>query len=478
MAESTGLARLIDGRSLSSRSIAFDWANVGASGLRIGALLDVVKRDPRWLPPRTGHIGNWGDITLGRSGALDFNKAICTNGYGYPLVHALTQTEGAGAEGERSGDWVYLPGSLVEGGRRTELPLLTWDGAQFVSRGRDRSYFCPFVQTAIDGELAPLVEVQWARLRGRPGFDVRLEAELIARNAAAARALLKALLEEAAGRDNPRRAFQDLIRLGAAKDGLISRCELRPAGKGFWLGGVLYADADRLAEAAMIPFLAAADPRAFFREIKDAPPCVPLISNHVTSILSAIFMSHCRDPLADGPGLAQPFNLHLHWGARDMAGYPPRRSGYFGQDSSLKSLRWMCAAIVSRFPEINPIAFGLLPAAAFMLCPSSAHPDDGALLSELFDSVRAARDGDSDDPGLALKAVEAAAGEWHARSSRSLSRYFRGRFGGRRGAIDAQDAPSESEPVEPGGFRELTFRQACMIVGALDGLEAGGAHAS
>ena len=104
------------------------------------------------------------------------------------------------------------------------------------------------------------------------------------------------------------------------------------------------------------------------------------------------------------------------------------------------------------------MCIGLLPAAIFMLCPASAYPKDVEILSELFKSVY---------PLLTQESVLHATKEWHQRRYRDLSGYSRSRFQQQGGTPSPIGTLSESEPIEPPGFTDLTFSQACMTVGAL-----------
>ena len=52
-------------------------------------------------------MGNWEEIVQGRARVMDFNKAICASGLGYPLIYCFNQTED---EALLAGDWAYLPG--------------------------------------------------------------------------------------------------------------------------------------------------------------------------------------------------------------------------------------------------------------------------------------------------------------------------------------------------------------------------------
>jgi hypothetical protein len=155
----------------------------------------------------------------------------------------------------------------------------------------------------------------------------------------------------------------------------------------------------------------------------------------------------------------RPFNLHFHWGARDMAGFPPRKNGYFVEKSTTRSLRAILNTLVATFPEVDPVCFLLLPASIFMLCPTSAHPRDVELLSELINQVRKI----PPDQG----AVDAATRSWLSLRSHELSQYFLRRFHPRHGILHAKSPAAASKPIEASGFGEITIRQACMIVGAL-----------
>ncbi|MFT3770638.1 MAG: DUF6025 family protein [Minicystis sp.] len=456
--EALGLSSSVDVEGLASRRTAFDSVHMGMEDLPIGALLDVIRSGAAPEAPRTGHIGNWEDIALGRAGAMDFNKAICARGLGYPLVYCFTQTE---AEESALGDWVYLPGSLAERGRRIALPLFTWDGVSFARRERTRALFCPLVQAEVDGALSPLVELHWRRMQRIPRFQFKLEAAVIAEHADEVRAMLALLLEEASASENPRSMFQDLISHAAARDGAVARCEIRREGAGYWVDDFHYPSTEALVEAVLIPFRAVTDPRRFFAEIASLPPFFPVLSNVVSRIFVALFT-------ADGAGASRGLNLHLHWGARDMAGFPPRQKGYFISRSKTRSLRILCEALVKHFPDFDPLCFVLLPAAIFMLCPTSAHPGDAALLSELFRQIREEVPAfDARRPLIALERAEEVTRSFRARREGALSPYFLNRFRARIGVLHAGDLPAESEPVEPEGFRELTLRQACMILGAL-----------
>ncbi|MEU6083345.1 DUF6025 family protein [Streptomyces sp. NPDC047108] len=452
--EELDLLTAAEAEGLADGSRSFLPVHLGTRDVPIGALLDLVHKEDALLPPRSGHLGNWEDIALGRSGPMDFNTAICGQGHGYPLIYGFTRTETDPAG--TGGDGVYLPGSLVDQGRRTELPLFTWDGRRFARRDRDRPLFCPLVQTEEDGTLTPLVDVHLRRMRAITGYRFALEATALVDRGDAVAAMLTELLERASRRDNPRRAFADLVSHAVRLDGDVARCELRPEGAGYRLDGHRYASARELAEAALLPFRALTDPARFFERIGELPPVLPVVSHLLTGVLTGMFATHYPDGPA-APGVA-PFTTHLHWGARSMAGCPPRRGGYFTSRAAVRGMRSISDALVGRFADAAPLCVVLLPAPVFMLCPAGTDTGDTERMAALFRAVTAARPGEEYDAALA----------WLRTHQGGLSDYLRGRFREGSGVPYGGVRRDPAVPVEPDGFRDLTFRQASAIVAAFE----------
>jgi hypothetical protein len=455
---------------------SFDWTHLGQSELPIGSLLRLLRADPALCPPRSGHLGNWEDIALGRAGAMDFNQAICASGLGYPLIYAFNQTEDATLT---AGDWVYLPGSLASRGGRVALPLSTRDGAGWARRGHDHPLFVPFVRTEQDGETLPLTQVHWRRMQaiaersaaGARPLRFRLEAAIIHAHRARLAPMLVALLEAASRRDNPRRGFADLISHAAALDGRVTRTSIRRDAAGYWLDDDCFASTEALVDATFLVFEAVADPDAFFARIGRTPalpPRLPVMAGLLVGVLSAILATHYPDVAIDRDTMTRPYNLHFHWGARDMAGYPPRRKGYFSERTTTRSIRQICDTLVSEFSDVDPVYFALMPAALFLLCPADVHPGDGAALAELFARVAAGTAvyaGSTDD--RMMTEVDRIVRDWLATAQATLSPYFLNRFTARRGVLHDTEVPEASRAAEPDGFGELNLRQACMIIGAL-----------
>ncbi|WP_050995228.1 DUF6025 family protein [Bradyrhizobium liaoningense] len=452
------LGDVVDVDALADRRKNYQGVHMGTRALPIGTLKRVLSRALVSDIPRTGHLGNWDDIARGRSGAMDFNRTICGNGLGFPLIYSFTQTETVGSD---HGDQVYLPGSIVQDGKRRLLALYTWDGTAFVRRSREISWFCPFTQAEVDGRLVPLANLHWRRMQRLHGWSFVLEAAVLAERSETVRMMMAALLETASRSSNPRAMFQDLIGHAATHDGRIAPCEISRDGDAYWLDEIRYESVEALIEGIMMPILAVTEPEHFFSILPGLPPKIPVMSNTVARLLVATF-------LAPPPRKLRDFVLHLHWGARDMAGFPPRRKGYFTARSKTRSLRILCDALVGAVPSFRPICVALLPAAVFMLCPTSAHPRDSELLSDLFHRVsRVPIEQESLDPLRMARPLEYVIEAWWAARAHAISPYFRSRFLPRRGVLHPGCLPGCSDPVEPDGFATLTLQQGCIIVGAM-----------
>ncbi|MFR0352438.1 DUF6025 family protein [Streptomyces sediminimaris] len=447
-----GLRSAAEADALAAGEKAFAPVHVGTRDLPIGVLLELLGRHEDLVPPRTGHLGNWEDIALGRSGPMDFNTAVCGAGHGYPLIYGFTRTE-ADTDG---GDEAYQPGSLIEQGKRDILALHTWDGRRFVRRDRSRPLFCPLTRADVDGELVPLVDLHWRRMLKIPGYRFRQWATVLVDRAPLVTDMLTLLVEQSDATARQGTRLPELISHAVRLDGEVSRCTVVRDGTGYLLDGHRYPSARALAEAALVLVRSLAEPAAFFEQLPALPPVLPVMSLQLTNVLFGLLGTHRPDRPAGTP--ESPFVTHLHWGARAMAGCPPRRSGYLTRRSTVRSLRAITAPLVRGFDEAAPVAFVLLPAQVFMLCPPSTSPADGELLTGLFRAVLAAAPDGAHDVAL----------DWLREHRDRLSPYLRGRFANGAGVPADGTSRDPAVPVEPEGFRELTFRQACMVVGAFE----------
>jgi hypothetical protein len=212
----------------------------------------------------------------------------------------------------------------------------------------------------------------------------------------------------------------------------------------------------------MLPLHALTEPKWFFEHIRELPPVLPVISLLLTNVLFAVLGVHRPDET--GVPDEGPFITHLHWGARAMAGCPPRRNGYFARRSRIRPMRTITASLVAHFAQIKPICFVLLPAPVFMLCPPSTSPHDVEWMNRLVRSVLTAA------PDAAYDIALAELGGCYA----EFSDYLSARFDEGSGVLSDGGSREPAVPVEPEGFRDLSFRQASAMVAAFEHVRNGG----
>ncbi|WP_193370944.1 DUF6025 family protein [Pelagibius marinus] len=463
--DETSAAAKLSSRQLErfdNRELAFDWVHMGGSRTKIKTLFEVLSAAEKLTVPRSGHLGNWGEIARGRSGALDFNNAICgSKKLGYPLLVDFNQTEDSELE---KGDWAYLPGSAVSHGKRRELSLLTWNGAEFSERDRRLPYFVPFVMTRDDDEPLPLVEYHRRRLRQLMGYDFHFQSATLLKQEDLLRRTLVALIEDAILRRDQNallRVFDRIITL----DGRVHRNAIHLTGQRVILDETEYDTVAAFVDAALIPFKLAANPQLLAEEIRNLPPAVPLVSGPLMISLMAVMNTHYGDSSVERESMTKPFNPHFHWGARAIAGFPPRKRGYFRRSASI--VRRIQESMIQQVDQLDPVFLILLPSAIFMLWPSSAYPRDGELVNDLVATILSGTADMQGDSEQLLQKIEGLVGNWVDSTGADLSNYFLSRFTDLGRPIRVMDFPEFSEPLEPEQFGELTLQQASMLVGAL-----------
>lgn len=455
--------RLVNGADEREPEAPFQAVHLGEQDVLIGDLQAMLVHDPDLCPPRSGHIGNWSNIEDGRAGAMDFNNAICSAGYGYPLLYCFTQTETASP---RSGDWGYLPGSRVAGDGRTLLPLRCWQGSGWATCDHAMPRFVPFLQTESEGGSLPLLTYHADRLRRLGPRPYLLEQAIFAQHEHRICSILDGLLEQARYSPNPKRDLQDMVSHAVTRDGRMQPCTLVLDGhRGFRFGEIRFATSADLIERIMLPCQAVLHPRAVLSSMGDMPDVMLLMSSTLTALLSAYLETHRPGRLGQPKPEPTDRIVHLHWGGRDMAGHPPVKRGYLMESGRLRSLKRLCTSLARAQRLPAPLSILLLPAVVYNLLPSSAHPNDAVLLTELFQSLRAqlAR-------GACVtsryESIRAAVESWNEVRGALLSPYFKARFGPRTGGLMGSDFCS-GHPTEPEGWKDLTLFEASMLVGAL-----------
>jgi hypothetical protein len=428
--------------------------HLGRTQIPMGALTASLAALPL-TPIRTGHLADWSDIGSGRSTVLDYNLVVCrTPGLARPLLYDFNQTEDASLA---SGDTLFLPGSLVEAGRRSKLPLRHWSPAGIQEHDGSGSLFVPYVETEWDGERLALTELHRRRMR-RHFPEAEFHSDLLVREEERVAEVLHALLR-AAGTDT--RALSGVFDRVAHRDGRMERVRLSREAAGYRLGPVTYPTADALVAASMLPARVASTAERFSRETPP-PAHAPLLSVDAVALLYAVLGTH-RAPVQ--PPVCGDFDVHVQWGALAMGGYPPQRRGYFF--SGVKKTRWMYEAVVRDVSWAVPLLFVIAPTAPYLLWPSSREPRDTALVEALLARVRTAIAAWPERVDRTVPEIQRVVGEWLDAEGAEVSPAFRRQimWGDRLSPDGTPLAPGR--PVEPDGFASLTMSQACQVIGAL-----------
>lgn len=442
---------------------AFDWFHLGTSRLLLEDLFTFLQGPDFLSPPRSGHLGNWSEIAQGRGGLLDANDVVCRkNRLGHPFIYDCNQTEDWEL---RKGDNVYLPGSVVEKGRREQLPLWTWDGDRFRERSRETGLFVPFTQTVQNGELLPLTELHRARDARIPDYTFSYHSSVLLESETRVREVLRHLTKGALDTSNPAKTLPHVFDHVVNVQGTVFRPAIQRDDGAFRVDDLVFTDTDALIDKALLPLVAADSPEMVLSRMDQLPALMPLLSAGAIILLYALLNTHYPGH-ADSPELArEPLCIHLHWGADQMAGYPPLHPGYFSKTA--RSIDWLHTRLLAQRPDLPKVLLLLLPMSIFTLCPNNTSLNDQEIMSELFIQVREALSSAAPEPEEEVKIAERIVSRWWERSRGSLSRYFKSKFTSQRSIHVPFSSPEPSFPVALPGFKALAIREACLLVGLL-----------
>lgn len=450
--------------SFQKRTLSFSWVNMATTHLPISKLYTILQTIPLLSVPRTAHLGNWNDLMHGCIGRNNANTVVCRERkVGYPFLYEFTQTED---DALKQGDTIYQPGSVIEGGKRRTLQLFTWDGTQFVERSRDKAYFMPFVMTPFEGELIPLTRVHRLRCLELRDIPFQFASDLIYAQRNLIKAVLTVLIEEAMSQPDPAHGLIRIIDRSATLDGSLLRGNIRVEGKGFHIGDSFYSSTNELVDAVMLPYQAAANPNSFFAHMASIPHTLPVLSKTMIPLFYSILNTHYPNCTVERATMTQPCNPHFEWGANGMAGYWPKKFGWFPREA--RYARTIHQTIINHFSEIDPIFFVLLPSSIFLLWPNSAYPQDQEPVARLIQMIHEKTDSLlQKDSQYLVQVTDEIVQQWADQEGCSLSAYFIKRFGGKPTQSVPSALPVGSTSLEPAGFAALTIQQASLIVGAL-----------
>lgn len=445
---------------------SFAWVNLANKSLKIKKLFDFIKNNNYVFPPRTGHIGNWNDIIDGYINYRNDNTIICSQEkIGYPLIFDLTQTEDIAMQ---KGDLTYLPGSIINKGSREILQCFTWKGNCFEESFRENPLFVPFVLTKIDNKFVPLIKVHRDRYEKYNDINFIMFSDVVYKYKKFIKKILIGLIEDIMKEENPEHELKFIIDRVVKVNGEVIRDTLRVDNNYYYVGEEKYDDISSLVDTIIYPYMAVAESERFFSNIKDIPNYMPLLSNHISVILTCILYTHMPDYLKNNDKINTLYkcNVHMQWGGIAMAGYPPRELGYFHRE--IRYVRTIYRRILKLFNELSPIYFILLPSSIFLLWPNDCNPNDVTLIGKLICEVNKEEELLSHLSKKELyKEINKIVDKWIKKVNGELSELFKNRFMSSKPEIFSEDRVVKNVFLKPKGFDDLTIQQASMIVSSL-----------
>lgn len=441
-----------DRRDMHGQTVAGARVNhLGLSDHSVAEVCEAVAARPR-PAIRSGHVGNWEEIWLGQVGLVDYNRYICRDlGLGVPVIHAHTFTETADLS---DGDTIYLPAGRIHRRTYERMPIFVKQGEDFVAVDPGESVCCAFAHVEADTGMVPLVQARASELE--PFTGATTIPTLLGRDDDLLRRALRALVDDAL--DAPGALSLDQV-FGSS----VSRQGQRGsapviAGEGFTVNGTPYATRDDLVAAAVLALefgsLAATEVHA---QVQPTNDYLPLLG--AATVLALVAYLDCHVAGDD---------LHAHWGAISMSGYPPVAGGYFGRRATRRTLRNIGDAL-ARLEEFDfGMRFALLPAPVLSLLPPAEFSTDCGLVDDLITTVLEKTELPKADPSGAVAEIGSVVRTWLTDHQSRLSPYYLNRFGLARSVFNGTaQVPTDGAPHDPTQLGALTMRQASILLGSL-----------
>lgn len=432
----------------------FSWVNMATQDIPMGPALEAIRRSDLVNPPRTGHMGGlWRRIVRGGGGPLVLNQIIRQEKFGYPLIFDQNQIP---TIDDNQGDTLYYPGTVFRDDEEFTLALYTIDGNPV---DRRQPLYAPLMMVDIEDQHVSLPAFHQEEIKKLMPEAVFLS-QRITEQEDWVRELLNQMLNQAEKEDDFATKSQ-LLRLVADRvilpDGRVLNCPLSHRGGAYYLNGQNYSR-EEIINRLMIPFLYTADPDKYRLYLPDQ---MLRISKEMLIILMAVL----NTDFYSGKQSLFPVNPHLHWGAFQMAGAPPKKDGYFS--GSVNGLRILMSVIRAEMESlIPPVYYILMPASIFTLWPSAADQVGQEMMAELIEMVHKESDSYKGKPNKILEAIEKVVTDWYDMRKEGLPDYLRARFSSYDDSRTKAMPPSD-QFIKPEGFDDLTFRQASIMVGSL-----------
>lgn len=425
--------------------------HLGSSDRTVREVFDAVSALPT-PAVRSGHVGNWREIWRGQVGLVDYNRYICRDlRLGVPLLHAHTFTENRDFS---TGDTIYLPGARITGEVYERLPLFIKDGTDFHPVPEHDSVCCAFTYVHEGGRMTPLLSARADEIREIPG--AMTIPTLLTQDEDLLRRTLRALLDAALDDDNGL-TLEQLLGSSVSRQGQRGSAPRAVSG-GFDAEGTWYESPRTLVDAAVQALrYGSADHDGIHDHEQRSGEYLPLLGATALLVLTAY-----HDCYRSGS------DVHTHWGAISMSGYPPLSQGYFARRATRKTARSIGEALRS-LPEFRfDLRFALLPAPVLSLLAPAEFETDRELVEGLLDTVISTTEPPTSDPNPASEHISRIVRNWLQENRENLSDYYLNRFGLARSVFNGTDGiPQDGTPAALSRLNDLTMRQASMVLGAL-----------
>lgn len=161
-------------------------------------------------------------------------------------------------------------------------------------------------------------------------------------------------------------------------------------------------------------------------------------------------------------------DLHTHWGAISMSGYPPISRGYFGRRANRRTFRQLGEEL-GALDDVGPtMRFALLPAPVLSLLPPAEFRTDCTLVDDLVTTVLEKTEPPKADPSGAVTEIRDVVQSWLRDHQQRLTPYYLNRFSLARSVFNGTiEVPCDGAPHDPDQLGALTMRQASILLGSL-----------
>ncbi len=323
--------------------------------------------------------------------------------------------------------------------------------------------------TETEGRPQPLSRFHRHRDRAAATLNPQYYSDLFCANLPWIRELLLDLIAGADRKRDRHKLLRSLFPQAVSPDGKVVPASTRQDenGSGVELNDLGFQSVDAFVDAALLPIQFAFDPELMLSEIGSLPQLMPLISGLCHNLIYGLLRTHelapARPDSSQHPATgASTLNLHVHWGATQMAGFPPAQLGYISRNVDF--FRLMLSRLIKVRGGGLRLHYVLAPAVIFTLIPNEAYPTDCALVEALFDDLASFGPPVETDGGR-MDQLREHVRAWRRQRWEGLSTYYKANFGPVRCML-APGTPQQGGYRVSESFLNLTFAEACQVVSA------------